>query len=197
MVVLFSTSLLIPVYLVSGIGRSNSFAGAITATLAIFMLVGSMIAGRLSEKHSFSKLAFSGGCFILSGLAIIFLYLEISIWLFCGLSICGIGISLIQTPSTVAITLSVKKSETGAAMGIFNMSRFIFGGLGSALASTFYDLGIAHTGKTSIISINSFQMGMLVPTFTAVGILFLSRLQLISHRNLPHDRGRTTKEPVL
>ena len=195
MVVLFSTTLLVPVYLVSGIGRSNSFAGGITATLAGLMLVGSIIAGRLSERISFSKLAFSGGCFILLGLTIMFLYIGVSIWLICGLSLCGIGISLIQTPSTVAITFSVKKSETGAAMGLFNMSRFIFGGLGATLASTFFDLGIVHNGETSVTSIISFRMGLLVPILASVGILILSLIQLSTWQSASVDQDEFAARP--
>ena len=195
MIVLFSTTLLVPVYLVSGVGRSNSFAGGITATLAGLMLVGSIIAGRLSERISFSKLAFSGGCFILLGLTIMFLYIGVSIWLICGLSLCGIGISLIQTPSTVAITFSVKKSETGAAMGLFNMSRFIFGGLGATLASTFFDLGIVHSGETSAISIISFRMGLLVPIVASVGILILSLIQLSTWPGTAVDQDKFAEKP--
>ena len=178
MVVLFSTTLLVPVYLVSEIGRSNSFAGGITATLAGFMLAGSIISGRLSEKILFSKLAFGGGFLILLGLATMFFYIGESVWLICGLALCGIGISLIQTPSTVAITFSVNKSETGAAMGLFNMSRFIFGGLGATLASTFFDLGISHDGELAVANINSFRMGLLIPIVASFGILVLSLVNL-------------------
>lgn len=174
MVVLFSATLLVPVYLVSGLERSNSFAGGITATLAAWMLIGSIISGRLSERIEFSTLAFIGGCLILFGLAIMFFYIGTSVWLICGLSLCGIGISLIQTPSTVAITFSVKKGETGAAMGLFNMSRFLFGGLGATLASTFFELGTALNGEDSPTNISSFRMGLVVPIVATIGILALS-----------------------
>ena len=189
MVVLFSTTLLVPVYLVSEIGRSNSFAGGITATLAGFMLAGSIISGRLSERILFSKLAFGGGFLILLGLATMFFYIGESVWLICGLALCGIGISLIQTPSTVAITFSVNKSETGAAMGLFNMSRFIFGGLGSTLASTFFDLGFAHDGELAVANINSFRMGLLIPIMASFGILVLS---LVNMRTQPIESLRET-----
>lgn len=174
MIVLFATTLLVPVYLVSVMGRSNSFAGAITATLATWMLVGSIISGRLSEMVKFPKLAFWGGCLMFVGLAILFFYKVESFWLICGLSLCGIGISLIQTPATVAISFSVAKSESGAAMGVFNMARFISGGLGATLTSTFYDLGSTQPGQVSITSVNSFQVGLVVPIVAAFGVIALS-----------------------
>ena len=174
MVVLFSATLLVPVYLVTEIGRSNSFAGGITATLAAFMFAGSVISGRLSERMLFYKLAFGGGFLMLSGLVLMFIYIDIPILLICGLSLCGLGISLIQTPSTVAITFSVKKSETGAAMGLFNMSRFVFGGLGATLSSAFFDLGISRDGEIGAASINSFRMGLSIPVLASCGILVLS-----------------------
>ena len=75
------------------------------------------------------------------------------------------------------------------------MSRFIFGGLGATLASTFFDLGIVHNGETSVISVISFRMGLLVPIVASVGILILSLRHMSTWPSAAVDQDKFAVRP--
>lgn len=174
MVVLFGVTFAVPVFLVSGLGRATSFAGIITATLAASMLIGSVVSGRLAERIGFPDLSLIGGIVIVLGTALVMTRVTTTSWLVSGLCLCGLGISLIHAPSTVAITFAVSQSETGAAMGIFNMARFIFGGIGATLTAAIFQTGTRNWGIGGIPTVSAFRLAFVIPMAGAVMIILLS-----------------------
>lgn len=174
MVVLFGVTFVVPVFLVSGLGRTTSFAGITIATLAGTMLAGSVISGRLAERIGFPRLALFGGVVILLGTTLVMTRVIATPWLVAGLVLCGLGISLIQTPSTVAVTLNVAQNETGAAMGIFNMARFIFGGIGATITAAIFQTGTRLWGIGGTPTVGAFRLAFAIPMAGAGMIILLS-----------------------
>ncbi|MHB1128690.1 MAG: MFS transporter [Ilumatobacteraceae bacterium] len=174
MVVLFGVTLVVPVFLVSGLGRTTSFAGITTATLAGSMLAGSVVSGRLAERVGFPRLALFGGVVILSGTLLVVIRVATTPWLVAGLCLCGLGISLIQTPATVAITFNFAQNETGAAMGIFNMARFIFGGVGATVTAAVLQVGTRRWGIDGTPPLGAFRAALAIPITGTVMIIVLS-----------------------
>lgn len=174
MVVLFGVTFAVPVFLVSGLGRATSFTGIITATLAVSMLMGSVVSGRLAERIGFPYLALFGGTIILLGTILVMTRVVATPWLVAGLCLCGFGISLIHAPSTVAVTFAVAQSETGAAMGIFNMARFIFGGIGATVTAAIFQTGTRLWGIEGTPTVGAFRLAFVIPTAGAVMIILLS-----------------------
>lgn len=187
MVVLFGVTLVVPVFLVSGLGRATSFAGITTATLAGSMLAGSVVSGRLAERIGFPRLALFGGTIILAGTTLVMARVVATPWLVTGLCLCGLGISLIQTPATVAITFNVSPQETGAATGIFNMARFIFGGIGATVTAAVFQTGTRLWGTDGTPTIGAFRFAFIVPMAGAVTIILLSLVarQLAANKLAP------------
>ncbi len=174
MVALFGITLLVPVYLVDGLGKSTGVAGLITATLAGSMFLFATVAGRLAERRSFASLAAQGGTLMVVGLLGALAAPGNLGVLVVALFLCGLGISCIQAPATVAITLSVPPSQTGVATGLFNMARFVAGGFGATAAA----LTLERAG--GVESLTAVRSALLVPLGGACAVLVVA---LVLSRN--------------
>jgi EmrB/QacA subfamily drug resistance transporter len=176
MVALFGVTFVVPVFLQQYAGDSAGVAGMVTASLATTMFVGSTVSGRLAEQRSFASLALLGGLLMAGGLVLIALWPMQHAVVIAALVYCGAGISLIQTPATVAITLSVPPSQTGVATGLFNTARFVAGGVGATLTALVFE---RHGGAQSMSGV---RWGLMVPLAAVVVLaLVAGRVRLQGH----------------
>lgn len=136
---LFGSMLLIPMYLQHVHDFSPTYAGVLVLPLSISMMVMSPIMGKISNKAGVRKL-------IVSGMAI----LAVGIWLFSRLSIqspywilataliaTGVGLGASSTPLTTNLINVVPQVQMGMASGLFNMTRYLGGVMGSTILGAF------------------------------------------------------------
>ncbi len=135
---LYSSIMLIPMFLQTLMGYSATDAGMVmapggVATLVTMPFVGAMLAKRDGRKIVLSGLligAFS--MFIMQGLN-----LEASYWAFVWPRIVlGIGLAMIFVPLTTVTLSVIPRDEMGNATGVFNLLRNIGGSVGIAIAAT-------------------------------------------------------------
>ena len=136
---LFGSMLLIPMYLQHVHDFSPTYAGVLVLPLSISMMIMSPIMGKVSNKSGVRKL-------IVSGMAI----LAVGIWLFSRLSVqspywvlataliaTGVGLGASSTPLTTNLINVVPQAQMGMASGLFNMTRYLGGVMGSTILGAF------------------------------------------------------------
>ena len=135
---LYSSIMLIPLYLQTLMGYSATDAGMVmapggVATLICMPFVGAMLAKRDGRKIVLIGLSIgAASMFIMQGLN-----LEGSYWNYVWPRIVlGVGLSMIFVPLTTVTLSSIPREEMGNATGIFNLLRNIGGSVGIAVAAT-------------------------------------------------------------
>lgn len=135
---LYSSIMLIPLFLQTLMGYSATDAGMVmapggVATLITMPLVGAMLAKRDGRKIVLAGLLIGAtSMFIMQGLN-----LEASYWSFVWPRIVlGVGLAMIFVPLTTVTLSVIPRAEMGNATGVFNLLRNIGGSVGIAIAAT-------------------------------------------------------------
>jgi DHA2 family multidrug resistance protein len=135
---LYSSIMLIPLFLQTLMGYSATDAGMVmapggVATLITMPFVGAMLAKRDGRKIVLAGLLIGAlSMFIMQGLS-----LEASYWAFVWPRIVlGIGLAMVFVPLTTVTLSVIPRHEMGNATGVFNLLRNIGGSVGIAIAAT-------------------------------------------------------------
>lgn len=191
---LFGSMLLIPMYLQHVHDFSPTYAGVLVLPLSISMMIMSPITGKMSNKTGARKL-------IVAGMAI----LTIGIWLFSKLTVqspywilaaaligTGLGLGASSTPLTTNLINVVPQAQMGMASGLFNMTRYLGGVMGSTILGAFiqhridvyqaqlmmtgYPLASAEKGalgqafpEVFLLAAGTAAVGMIAAFFTGTG----------------------------
>jgi len=159
---LYSSIMLIPLFLQTLMGYSATDAGMVmapggVATLIVMPFVGAALARRDGRKIVFVGLLLgAASMFIMQGLN-----LQGSFWNYTWPRIVlGFGLAMIFVPLTTVTLATISRDEMGNATGMFNLLRNIGGSVGIAMAATM----LARNGQfyqTSLVAhINPYN-----PTF--------------------------------
>ena len=137
-VALYSSIMLIPLFLQTLMGYSATDAGMVmapggVATLITMPLIGAALAKRDGRKIVFFGLLLgAASMFIMQGLN-----LQGAFWNYTWPRIVlGFGLAMIFVPLTTVTLASISRSEMGNATGMFNLLRNIGGSVGIAMAAT-------------------------------------------------------------
>lgn len=135
---LYSSIMLIPLFLQTLMGYSATDAGMVMAPGGVATLITMPFVGALLSKRDGRKIVLAGlvigasAMFIMRGLN-----LEASYWAFVWPRIVlGIGLAMIFVPLTTVTLSVISRQEMGNATGIFNLLRNIGGSVGIAIAAT-------------------------------------------------------------
>jgi DHA2 family multidrug resistance protein len=135
---LYSSIMLIPLFLQTLMGYSATDAGMVmapggVATLICMPFVGAMLAKRDGRKIVLAGLSIGAiSMFMMQGLNLEGSYLHY-VW---PRVVLGFGLAMIFVPLTTVTLSSIPKMEMGNATGIFNLLRNIGGSVGIAVAAT-------------------------------------------------------------
>ena len=135
---LYSSIMLIPLFLQTLMGYSATDAGMVMAPGGVATLVTMPFVGAMLQKYDGRKVVFVGliisaaSMFIMQGLN-----LEASYWAFVWPRIVlGVGLAMIFVPLTTVTLSGISRMEMGNATGVFNLLRNIGGSVGIAIAAT-------------------------------------------------------------
>jgi DHA2 family multidrug resistance protein len=135
---LYSSIMLIPLFLQTLLGYSATDAGMVmapggVATLICMPFVGAMLAKRDGRKIVLAGLSIgAASMFIMQGLNLQGSYFNY-VW---PRVVLGVGLAMIFVPLTTVTLSSIPRMEMGNATGIFNLLRNIGGSVGIAVAAT-------------------------------------------------------------
>jgi DHA2 family multidrug resistance protein len=135
---LYSSIMLIPLFLQTLMGYSATDAGMVMAPGGIATLITMPFVGAALAKRDGRKIVFLG---LLLGAASMFimqgLNLQGSFWDYTWPRIVlGFGLAMIFVPLTTVTLATITRSEMGNATGMFNLLRNIGGSVGIAMAAT-------------------------------------------------------------
>lgn len=135
---LYSSIMLIPLFLQTLMGYSATDAGMVMAPGGIATLLTMPIIGMLLQKHDGRKIVLLG---LIIGAVSMFimqrLNLQSSYWDYVWPRIVlGVGLAMIFVPLTTVTLSSIERNEMGNATGMFNLLRNIGGSVGIAIAAT-------------------------------------------------------------
>lgn len=135
---LYSSIMLIPLFLQTLMGYSATDAGMVMAPGGVATLLTMPLVGAALQKRDGRKIVLAG---LLIGAASMFLMqrlsLEASYWAFVWPRIVlGIGLAMIFVPLTTVTLSAIPKQEIGNATGMFNLLRNVGGSVGIAVAAT-------------------------------------------------------------
>ena len=135
---LYSSIMLIPLFLQTLMGYSATDAGMVMAPGGVATLITMPFIGAALAKRDGRKIVFFGlligasSMFIMQGLN-----LQGSFWNYTWPRIVlGVGLAMIFVPLTTVTLASITRTEMGNATGMFNLLRNIGGSVGIAMAAT-------------------------------------------------------------
>jgi DHA2 family multidrug resistance protein len=135
---LYSSIMLIPLFLQTLMGYSATDAGMVMAPGGVATLITMPFIGAALAKRDGRKIVFFGlligasSMFIMQGLN-----LQGAFWNYTWPRIVlGIGLAMIFVPLTTVTLASISRAEMGNATGMFNLLRNIGGSVGIAMAAT-------------------------------------------------------------
>lgn len=135
---LYSSIMLIPLFLQTLMGYSATDAGMVMAPGGVATLITMPFVGAMLGKRDGRKIVLAGlligatAMFIMQGLN-----LEASYWSFVWPRIVlGIGLAMVFVPLTTVTLSAISRQEMGNATGVFNLLRNIGGSVGIAIAAT-------------------------------------------------------------
>lgn len=136
---MFGGLLLIPLYLQHVHNFSPTYAGFLMLPLSITMMLLSPLVGRLTTKRDARQLAVWGMLTIMVGLWLFSrLTLTSPYWvLAAALVATGAGLGVSSTPLSANLVNLVEQEKMGMASGVFNMTRFVGGVIGSTIFGAF------------------------------------------------------------
>ncbi len=163
---LYSSIMLIPLFLQTLMGYSATDAGMVMAPGGVATLITMPFVGAALQKRDGRKIVLAGlivgaaSMFIMQGLN-----LEASYWSFVWPRIVlGFGLAMIFVPLTTVTLSAIPRHEMGNATGVFNLLRNIGGSVGIAAASTL------------LSRLSQFYQTVLVPHITPYNPLFQLRI---------------------
>lgn len=135
---LYSSIMLIPLFLQTLMGYSATDAGMVMAPGGVATLITMPFVGAMLQKRDGRKIVLAG---LIIGASAMYLMhqldLQASYWAFVWPRIVlGIGLAMIFVPLTTVTLTGIEKTEMGNATGIFNLLRNIGGSVGIAIAAT-------------------------------------------------------------
>ncbi|HEY3307648.1 MAG TPA: DHA2 family efflux MFS transporter permease subunit [Desulfuromonadaceae bacterium] len=135
---LYSSIMLIPLFLQTLMGYSATDAGMVMAPGGVATLIAMPFVGAMLHKRDGRKIVFTG---LLIGAVSMFimqrLNLQASYWDYVWPRIVlGIGLAMIFVPLTTVTLSTIPRQEMGNATGMFNLLRNIGGSVGIAVAAT-------------------------------------------------------------
>jgi len=135
---LYSSIMLIPMFLQTLMGYSATDAGMVMAPGGIATLLTMPFVGAMLQKRDGRKIVLIGliisasAMFLMQGLN-----LQASYWAFVWPRIVlGVGLAMIFVPLTTVTLSGIARQEMGNATGVFNLLRNIGGSVGIAIAAT-------------------------------------------------------------
>jgi EmrB/QacA subfamily drug resistance transporter len=153
--------------------RSAAEAGFVIMVMAIAMMIGAPVSGRLSNAFTARALsAVGGGGLVVGCFGLMFLVGSRSlVWVCCWLFIAGLGIGLFTTPNSTAIMTGIAANRRATA----NAIRSVLFNSGQAIGTTIALLLVAGSGVRSYADQlaspavrTGFQVGYLVFLISAV-----------------------------
>jgi EmrB/QacA subfamily drug resistance transporter len=176
----YSILILMPIYLRTGRGLTNSEAGLLLASQPIVMALVAPISGTISDRvgarlpGSLGMAILACGLFLLSRLGSQAPVQAVIL----GLAVCGLGIGIFISPNTSALLGAAPVSRRGIASGILATSRNVGMVLGVGLAGAIYSTVVARgePGSSEIL-FQAVQTGFLVATGVALAGLFTSAIR--------------------
>jgi EmrB/QacA subfamily drug resistance transporter len=168
---LFGMHLLMPLFLMDLQGRPSGVAGLLIAPLAVTLAVVSPAAGRLSDRVGSRVTCAAGmGLVAVAGLGLALWTPGTAAWQVVGTLVAlGLGMGLTQSPAANAVTLVVAPERLGVALGIFNMTRFVFGTLGT----TIFGVLLERAGGLAV-GVPAFRLDFYVFVAVALGAAVLA-----------------------
>lgn len=132
--------LLMPFYLLQGIGLTPSKAGVVMTIVSMMALIVGPISGKLSDRFGQARFATLGALVtILSfGLMILFDDKGRMIDIIPALTLAGLGMGLFQSPNNSSIMGAVSPERLGTASAMIAASRQVGISIGMALSGTIY-----------------------------------------------------------
>jgi DHA2 family multidrug resistance protein len=135
---LYSSIMLIPLFLQTLMGYSATDAGMVMAPGGVATLLTMPVIGAMLQKRDGRKIVLCG---LIIGATSMFimqrLNLESSYWDYVWPRIVlGVGLAMIFVPLTTVTLSSIERHEMGNATGMFNLLRNIGGSVGIAIAAT-------------------------------------------------------------
>ncbi len=183
---MFGGLLLIPMYLQHVHEFSPSYSGLLVLPLSITMMIMSPIAGQLSSKKDIRTLVIIGMVMIMISL-ILFSTLKLEsryLLLALALATMGFGIGISNTPLSANLVNLVSQAQMGMASGVFNMTRYLGGVIGSTIFGAFMQYRLNYytvsMQQADPLSANSAKLAMvaafhdvylLIAAVTVLGVI--------------------------
>jgi DHA2 family metal-tetracycline-proton antiporter-like MFS transporter len=180
----FGTIVLVPILLVEVQSSSPLMVGAVLAPGALAIAILSPPAGRWADVVGARRPVVVGTVFVALAIIVTALSAGVSIWgITAGMTLYGLGFSLIQSPLMSATSQILPSAQTGVGLGMFLMIFFLGGGFGVAFTVTAVELQ-SHDAASWL----GLDLGAGGPFSNAV--LCLMALALISLALTPRLAGR-------
>lgn len=170
--VLTSLQLLLSLYLIQLRGFAAGMAGLLILPLATTLALLSPLAGRFADRVGFRNAMALGLAIVSAMVASMIAWSEATtpVIIVVTLAVTGVGMSLVHSQGAMGVSLVVRKSELGVALGIYNMLRFISGTIGVNVMGL-----IVEAGRLSgTAPMRPFQAGFIVLAAVAAGGLLLT-----------------------
>jgi EmrB/QacA subfamily drug resistance transporter len=142
--------LLMPFYLLQGIGLTPSKAGVVMTIVSMMALIVGPISGKLSDRFGQARFATLGAAVTILSFWLIFEFDDQGrmIDIIPALILAGLGVGLFQSPNNSSIMGAVSQERLGTAAAMIATSRQVGISLGTALAGTIYSSRlIYHQGE--------------------------------------------------
>ncbi len=138
---LFGLQVLMSLYLIQLRGLATGLAGLIIAPMASTLAISSPLGGRGADRLGFRTMIIAGmSVAALGALSMIQWTAETPLWIIVvTLAVMGLGMGFTQSPTAAGVTMVVRQSEVGVAMGLFTMLRFLSGTLGTVIVVLLLD----------------------------------------------------------
>jgi len=135
---LYSSIMLIPLFLQSLMGYSATLAGMVLAPGGVATLITMPFVGAMLQRYDGRKVVLAG--LIISAISMFQMQgftLQASYWDFVWPRVVlGFGLAMIFVPLTTVTLATISREEMGNATGMFNLLRNIGGSVGIAIAAT-------------------------------------------------------------
>ncbi len=178
---LYSSIMLIPLFLQTLMGYSATDAGMVMAPGGLATLITMPFVGAMLQKQDGRKIVLTG---LVIGAVSMFqmqqLSLDASYWAFVWPRVVlGVGLAMVFVPLTTVTLSGITRTEMGNATGIFNLLRNIGGSVGIAIAATLLSRFSQFYQTTLVSNINQFnpvlqmRLAELKGTFISKGLSVL------------------------